>query len=595
MNTSLNSQVRHLITGDINVGCGQLGETVSFEPLANIDMEPGLDFVKFYSHYIVNLDSVATSVDFTVGSTSSLGHNYDIFVIGSDLNKFVNVLLPDTTLLARLYVGFGAKFIDANTRVFSLLIPPGLFNRLIIYDIDGFPRIDVLAVQNEFNINGNFEYGINCLVSYDFTEPALLTDLLNYDNIHKIVICGCTRYTFQSVVQNPPFDANLQVFAAAAEGLIMQLVQIVGMNYAVIGSNTTSTEECYNIGSTSLFAYEGTGIDQSLLGPIKGLCHIGNRSAVINVGSGINTTYSTCIGGSSTGSPIKTQGTSVINCSSSRLAGNGDSSLIGGFNNSLGGHTFLSSIISTYTNDIPGDQYRVRGGNSTLNWDINSQNGEFIGSAFTVAGPIPGFAEYYENLYSEKLEYGRLLSLEKGKVRYSKSGEYSSFVSKPADVGGFNGGTIAPNLTLCEKHGKVVVAHDGSLLVGNYVKSSKVGIATHSSQRTNIEVLKIFGANLALVLISPIVCNIESELRLDLIGVNLYASNRNINSDIVVIELADSAEVENVYIKQNNLESYVSYLYNPVRNLLIIEDDILGKKLFISSNANLANCKIREL
>lgn len=600
MNTSANSQVRHLITGDINVGSGQLGETITFVPSADVNMEPGLDFTKFYSHYIVNLDTMQTFINFTLGTTSTLGHSYDIFVTGADLNKYVNVLLPDTTLLVRLYVGFGAKFIDGNVKTFSLFLPPGLFNRLIIYDVDGFPRIDVLAVQNEFNINGNFEYGINCLVSYDSTEPTLLTDLVNYDNLHRVIICGCNLYSYEILAQTPPFDKNLQTFnAACGLGSLMQVSDLVKINYSAIGSTTLSTEQCYDLTSVALFAYNGTGIDQSLAGPIVGFCNLGLQNQYIS-GNNTPTTYTTNIGGISDGAFANTQGTTSISCFTDRIIGNGDDSLVGGFNNSIGGHTFLSSSIAVYVNTIPGDQYRVRGGNLALNWDINSQNGEFIGSAFTVAGPIPGFAEYYENLTSEKLEYGRLLTLEIGKVRYSKSGEYSNFVSKPADVGGFNAGISGSNdkCTLCEKHGKVVVLHDGSLLVGNYAKSSKVGIATHSSQRTNIEVLKLINEKFALVLITPVLYNIESELQLNLVGVNLYASNRNINSDVVAIELPNSDsvnELDNVYIKQNNLESYVSYMFHNKNNLLVIEDDILGKKLFISTTADLTNCRIREL
>jgi hypothetical protein len=66
----------------------------------------------------------------------------------------------------------------------------------------------------------------------------------------------------------------------------------------------------------------------------------------------------------------------------------------------------------------------VFGGVDTRNWLINGATGEFMGSAFTVANPVPDYAEYFENhMQGSAIPYGTLVALEGDKVRVATASD----------------------------------------------------------------------------------------------------------------------------------------------------------------------------
>jgi hypothetical protein len=89
----------------------------------------------------------------------------------------------------------------------------------------------------------------------------------------------------------------------------------------------------------------------------------------------------------------------------------------------------------------------VFGGVTTRNWLLNSNTGELMGSAFTVANPVPDYAEYFENhVKGNAIPYGTLVALEGDKVR----------VATASDAAGDILGVVSSNPALkaggCELH-----------------------------------------------------------------------------------------------------------------------------------------------
>lgn len=453
MYQSTNSKVRHLINGDIGVNGGQLGQTVQADMPASgtILHEPGVDFDKYYHNYVINLDTATPDVCFfdlaeiTNFDDTKIteGHTFNIVCLASSQVKVLNIR-RNLTIIGQIENGHTAFMVAESSPdgwQLRYALPFGLFNRLIVYsDPDAYPKVTILPLQKEFFANANFEYGIKCLVSTDYDEilgpnPTNLTGT----NLNRIVVEACTNTTTTNIT-NVGANPDSSFFMAASRNMNLDFSEGIE-NVGIVACDNSAIVDAQNIRNSFFTATSNSSnlVNSQVAGSImESVYSVGSNNVSFNSVGTLNVAPETTRSG-------------FISCSDCTISGTESSGIISSFGCSMTGNgnsdatntKYLTTIMSSFDLNLPvADDYslRVVGGSSSPNWQINSNNGEFTGSAFTVAGPIPGFAEYYENLVKEVIPEGRILTLENGKVRIANPGDESRFVSRSKGASSFIAG-----------------------------------------------------------------------------------------------------------------------------------------------------------
>lgn len=502
MYQTTNSEVRHLINGDIGVNGGQLGQTVQADmPASGIILHtPGTDFDKYYHNYIINLDTSTPDICFfdlaEIGNFDNTkimeGHTFNIVCLASSQVKVLNIR-RNATIIGQIENGHTAFMIaDSAPDGWQLryALPFGLFNRLVVYsDPDAYPKVTILPLQKEFFANANFEYGIKCLVSTDYDEIAgpAMTDLSG-TNLNRIIVEGCTNTNTTNIADVGP---NSSFFMAASADMNINFSEGLE-NVGIVACNNSDIVDAQNL--TNSF-FTATTDSPNLV----------NSQVVDSIANSIYSLGSNNVSFTSIGTLNATPETSrsgFISCADCTISGTESSNIISSFGCTMTGNgnpnssntKYLTTILSSFNLNLPvGDDYslRVVGGNGSPNWQINSNNGEFTGSTFTIAGLIPGFAEYYENLNAEVLPEGRILTLDKGRVRLAQPGDESRFVSRAKGASSFVAGDSP-----FEWLGKYERDDFGSyiyeeLTSEQYAKMKNVSVEELKTMPPNIKVRKI--------------------------------------------------------------------------------------------------------
>lgn len=367
------------LRGDINVGLGQLGMTTQAVDTINTPIlhTPPTFYTDYYHNYLVDATDDGEFNLAVIGPSGvSVGYTMCIDILNTPIppppaNQNPSLSIRDSlgNEIAKLWKG-GKIFLTAyaapNTWKTAYAVPEGRDNWLIVYT-GKYPEVRLLPIQKEFFYNASFEYGIKCLVSFDSTEPALLTNLTNFTNLNRIIFQGCTN------IDSP----TLSTLAVPA---ISSLITCDGINYLPDGESISSAIACYN----------GGGIEQ--LGDSKGVFIAGCNNCLVDNSLG-NRTLNNCgifhssnstidgnMGGlienvsmiaSSLGCTIRslaptdtTNGCTIIGSSNSDIVTGISTNVISSIDSSVTrGQT--SSLLSTFNSNI---------NNSTLSSDISTFN-----------------------------------------------------------------------------------------------------------------------------------------------------------------------------------------------------------------------------
>jgi hypothetical protein len=206
------STTRTINSGDINTGRGMFGlasATVSTLLTPTINHTPGAQFSGYYNRYVVNIlqDSDFILADIGTPGGVIIGHTLCIDAVVNNGNTSVlRIRNSSLTQIAEIESGHKVFLIAIAPNVWKVAycVPEGRNNWLIVYT-GPYPKVRLLPIKKEFDYNGNFEYGIKSIESYDFTEPANLVNVVNYTNPNKIIFEGSTNTS--SPLAGLAFDA----------------------------------------------------------------------------------------------------------------------------------------------------------------------------------------------------------------------------------------------------------------------------------------------------------------------------------------------------------------------------------------------------
>ena len=194
--------------GDINCGRGQLGMTTRPQSTttAVINQTPGSIYSDYYSRYLINI-AIGFSADFVLAPIAlntgiALGYSACISCLSTgspNTSDSLTIKSSSGTIIGRLWSG-GKAFLTAvsvpDIWNVTYAVPEGLDNRLIVYT-GTYPEVRTLPIQKEFYFDGAYQYGIKCIQSFDVDYPA--DNLVNYDNLNRIVFEGCTNFTTDGI------------------------------------------------------------------------------------------------------------------------------------------------------------------------------------------------------------------------------------------------------------------------------------------------------------------------------------------------------------------------------------------------------------
>lgn len=176
-------------SGDITSGRGMFGMTTSIADTAAtpILQAPGTFYSNYYSHYGVSLSQNGEFILDQIG-TSGLSVGYTMCIDCTTGPGQLTVRAFDLTIIAVMVAGdklfLTAQGATSNWRS-SFAVPQGQNNYLLVYN-GSYPRVQTLPIQKELSIDGSQRYGIKCLTSFDFSEPAFWTAVAQ-TNLNRIV------------------------------------------------------------------------------------------------------------------------------------------------------------------------------------------------------------------------------------------------------------------------------------------------------------------------------------------------------------------------------------------------------------------------
>jgi Peptidase_G2, IMC autoproteolytic cleavage domain len=292
------NNVSFSLRGDIACSNGQLGMTTQAVDtiVGTINQVPGVQYSDYYSHYLVDI-SAGNSADFilaSIGTEISVGYTMTIDCIGNGApSDLLSIRASDLSLIGQLSTGGKIILVAVtapNKWKTAYGIPEGTDNHLIVYN-GIYPQVDTLPIQKEFYFDGSFQYGIKCIQSYDFTEPLLLANLTNYNNLNRIIFEGCTNIS----------TLGLTTISGA---IVNSFISCNGIRYSAnAGTSISSAIACYGT----------NGITQ--IGNSRGVFIAGSNSAHVN-NTGGNSTLDNCgIVHSNASSILGTAGGSITNAS----------------------------------------------------------------------------------------------------------------------------------------------------------------------------------------------------------------------------------------------------------------------------------------
>jgi len=319
----IKNNVSFSLKGDIACSNGQLGLTTQAidTVIGTINQVPGAQYSDYYSHYLIDI-SAGNSADFVLGSIGtdiSIGYTMTIDCIGNGTSSDVlNVRAADLTLIGQLYTGSKLILVAVsapNKWKTAYGVPEGTDNHLIVYTGTS-PQVRTLPIQKEFYFDGSFQYGIKCIQSYDFTEPALITNLTNYNNLNRFILEGCS-------------SINTASMASIDSAVVNSFISCSGITYtASPGLAISSAVACY--GTRGLTQLKGS----------RGVFIAGSNAALVNNSTGPGT-FDNCgiihsnncgIGPSNTGSMGNV---SIIAANNSNINNQDTGALVTSFNTSL--------------------------------------------------------------------------------------------------------------------------------------------------------------------------------------------------------------------------------------------------------------------
>jgi hypothetical protein len=596
---------------DINCGSGMFGQTCALisTTLSPIGQNSSY-FSKYYHRYVVDISNIIAVGIFNlapIGSNLIIGHSLIIECLATipNTNK-LEVRAANGTVIAEMLAGdkiFLQAIAATSSWSVTYAVPLGTNNNLLVYT-GQYPRVRILPLQKELFANGNVEYGIKSIYSFDTSEPATLSGLpiTLLSNAHKIISEGSVNTAISNFSAPTPLSQSIVVSAISSRNSNFILQEGGLITGSIIASTQGKFDQVKYSENMLIAAANNSYINSnftSALRPLTNSAIIASDTSSITAVNTINTDVNnTIIAGSDTCQIVSATDVAVISSNGIFMRGGIGTTLIandrtflqsngvttlqedGSFSNGQAFTTMLSSYNVFLGVSALKYRYCVMGGFNTATWTIDSKTGIYYGSNFINTQPLPGVSELYENLNAGTiLELGRLVKFSSGKVTYCANGEIAAMITRPLEGAAFLGGcpiewpqkyltdvfgrkiietvpigqvihevTNDPNLpdeykasliksyaslstlerpklnplydptidyarrterpeewTICEKLGRVVLEHDGSLTTPDqYVMSADNGIGKLSLTTTNVRVLKYVNSQYVEVDIIPV-------------------------------------------------------------------------------------------
>ena len=331
--------VRNVISfssGDITSGRNMLGLTtrVVDASAGPILQTPGTFYSDYFTNYLVSVTGSGFFDLAQIGTGVSVG--YTMCINCTTGAGQLTVRAFDTSVVAVMVAGdkiFLTASASTSTWRVSYAVPSGSNNLLLVYNGTN-PRADTLPIQKEISIDGSFQYGVKCLTSFDFNEPAFWTNVAQ-TNENRIV-------------------------SLANTGSIINTIGLVAAACHLTAASSACTTNLSNLSYTSTLASVSCTTNPSAQG--KSLFGASSNSAIVITGDGgssilgsnictsNNTSGNTFIAASANSNAGNTTGKSVIIGSESSdvtTNGNGSNVIIGSTGSTSVGPTSITSIISS--------------------------------------------------------------------------------------------------------------------------------------------------------------------------------------------------------------------------------------------------------
>lgn len=455
-----------ILDGSISAKSGMFGFTASFinaSSLAIIEHVPGTTYSDYYFTYpiVIDADGVFRLAPIGVGGVA-LGHILQIEGLQAGGGFGLTINDSSDSIVGRIFSG-GKILLTAigspNIWKTSYVVPEGIDNYLIVYE-GKYPKVDLLPIKKEFDYNSNFEYGIKSVESYDINEPATLMDVSNYTNPHKILLIGSENSFLLGITAATTLvssiigckDSSIGISGGDSSLYSGIIAGSSGCSFedpngsealGIIASFNSSIDCSSGISGLVKNCFVASSINSTVQSNVASILPLNQVSIIscndcspFNILSSIENatimnSLSSMIRSGQQMSVLSTENLEVSGLINSSVLSSNDCNIAGDLTIASENITILSSDnIALSTSGFTYDRC-VIGGVNVPTWSIDSKTGVHYGSGFNSSQPLPGLAEFYENLTIADIPYGRLLRLNGDKVRLCTKGEFAHFVSRP--------------------------------------------------------------------------------------------------------------------------------------------------------------------
>ena len=269
-------------SGDITSGRGMFGmtTTVADTSLTPILQTPGAFYSDYYAHYMVSLSQ---NGEFRLAQIGPAGVSvgYTMCINCTTGPGQLTVRAFDSTVIAVMVAGdkllLTATGSTSSWRS-SFAVPQGQNNYLLVYN-GNYPRVQTLPVQKEISIDGSQQYGIKCLTSFDFDEPAFWTAVAQ-TNANRIVSLANTNSAINTTgltsIANHVTIASDTCNAVLTDSSLSSIISSKTCDTAPILGGISST-----IASAGCSSSNASGLSIVLTSNDAKIDHNGNGSSTI--------------------------------------------------------------------------------------------------------------------------------------------------------------------------------------------------------------------------------------------------------------------------------------------------------------------------